>query len=281
MKKVLALIGILLIVISCSDDETINSLKTDGVVINRNRVIAYFPKGSIPENRMNEIADTINLGIKLADKFMDGPFEWQIFINKQLTYYFCPGNFMSSTSKSGDIFIPVARAQNNQSPWLHETIHILLRSEKGNWMPKSNIMNYFKMPMWFTEGIAEYIAMKISYDNQLPKADLFESGGYNAIDSVCNISLKKENGPYILKYIGETGIMIKLFTRKRREYAPTFYNCSCSFTKYLAETYGPDKIIKAFSEYKNELKTIEEFAGKTMKELKEEWLIKISRDGNQ
>jgi hypothetical protein len=281
MKKHLAFIGLVLIITSCSgkkDFERVNFLKTDGIVINRDRVIAYFPKDSIPENRMNEIVDTLNLGIMLANKFIGGPIDWQVFKDKKLTYYFSPGYFVSHTSESGEIFIPYWRVKESQSPWLHETMHILLRSEKGHWNPKSNPMNYFKMPMWFTEGMAEYLAMRISYDNQLPKVDLFDSGGYITVDSVCRSNLKKENGPYILKHVGETGIIAKLFGKKRGEYAPTFYNSSCSFTKYLVETYGLDKMLKAVSDYKNEHKTIERLTGKTMKELKKEWLIKIKLD---
>jgi hypothetical protein len=278
MKKVIVPAVLILLMVSCSNDETINTLRTQGVFINRERVIAYFPKNSIPENRMNEIVDTINLGITLADKYIGGPYDWQVFKNKQLTYYFCEGNFMSTTSKEGDIFIPVWRAQSNQSPWLHETMHLLLRSVNGNWNPKSNPMNLFKMPMWLTEGMAEFLAMKISYDNQIPKFDLFESGGYSKVDSICNISVRQENGPHILKYIGEPGIMKKLFTKKRRFYAPTFYNCSCSFTKYLVETYGLDKVLNAYTNYKKEIETIENFTGKTMNELREDWLAKIKQE---
>jgi hypothetical protein len=278
MKKHLMLAGLLVLAISCSDDETITALKTDGVVITRERLIAYFPQGSISESRMNEIADTINLGIELSQQYMGGPFDWQTFKDRQITYYFCPGNFISGTSKEGDIFLPVGRAKNNQSPWLHETMHILLRSEEGNWNPKSNPMNYFRMPVWLTEGMAEYLAMKVSYDYYIPKYDMFKSGGYLLVDSTCNISIKEEKGPYILKYIGEPGMMIQLYTGKRRYYAPTFYNCSCSFTKYLVETYGLDRILEAFTDYKNEIKTIEELSGKTIKELKDEWLVKISNE---
>jgi len=72
--------------------------------------------------------------------------------------------------------------------------------------------------------------------------------------------------------------MVQLHCKKRHEYAPAFYNCSCSFTKHLAETYGLDKMLIAYSEYKNEHKTIEELTGKTMKELKEEWLLKINQN---
>ena len=136
------------------------------------------------------------------------------------------------------------------------------------------------MPKWFTEGMAEYVAMKISFDNQLPKIDIFNSGGLARVDSVCIENLKSKNGSNILKHIGEPGILIKLHTKKRKEYAPTFYNCSCSFTKYLAEKYGLDILLIAYSEYKNEHKTIEELTGKKMKELKEEWLLELEQYEN-
>jgi hypothetical protein len=277
MKKGYLPLVLILLMVSCSNDETINTLRKEGVVVNRERVIAYFPRNSIPENRMNEIVDTINLAITLAEKYIGGPYDWQVFKNKQLTYYFCSGNFMSTTSKEGDIFIPVWRAQRNKSPWLHETIHIFLRSKNGNWNPKSNPINLFKMPMWLTEGMAEFLAMKISYNFQIPKFDIFDSGGYSKVDSICSNIINQGKGPHILKYIGEPGIMIKLFTKKRGSYAPTFYNCSCSFTKYLVETYGLDKVLYAYTNYKKEIKTIEEFTGKTMNELREDWLLKIKQ----
>ncbi len=47
--------------------------------------------------------------------------------------------------------------------------------------------------------------------------------------------------------------MLKLHGKKRHEYAPAFYNCSCSFTKYLAETYGLDKLLIAYSEQEQSL----------------------------
>jgi hypothetical protein len=278
MRRFFISIIIFLSVISCADDENIDALKGEGIAINRERVIAYFPRNSISENRMNEIADTINMGITLADQYISGPHDWQVFKGKKLSFCFCEGSFISTTSKDGDILIPVWRIENNQSPWLHETMHILLRSINGNWSPKSNPVNLIKMPMWLTEGMAEYLATKISFEYQIPKYDVFGSGGYLKVDSVCNVSIRTKHGKQVLKYIGNPGIMIKLFTRKRREYAPVFYNCSCSFTKYLVENYGLENILNAYTKYKREIKTIEDITGKTIDELKEDWLAAISRE---
>ena len=78
----------------------------------------------------------------------------------------------------------------------HETMHLLLRSVNGNWNPKSNPMNLFKMPMWLTEGLAEFLAMKISYEYHIPKFDIFESGGSSKFNSISCILLTQENGPH-------------------------------------------------------------------------------------
>jgi hypothetical protein len=273
MNKIFAFTGLFLL-FSCSANKVLEDFKTNGIVIDREHVIAYFPNDVIPAKQMNEITDTLNLGIMLANEFIGGPLDWQINKERQLIYYFMPGNFVSHASDYGEIYIPVWRAKYGQSPWLHETMHFLLQSEKGFWRPYT-IIALFKWPRWLDEGMAEYLAMKISFDNQLPKADLFKSGGYPTVDSICSLNLKGENGPYILKHIGEPGVMIKGHGKNRNKYAPTFYNCSCSFTKYLVETYGLDIMLTAISEYKNELKTIEELTGKSIKELKEEWLLII------
>ncbi len=277
MKNKVGILLVAVICFSCSSDkseERRKYFKTNGIEINRGRVIAWFPKDSVSERRMNEIVDTINIGIAVADKFIGGPREWQLFNSKKLTYYFSPGPFFiaNTANKSGDIFIPFIRLKKNTIPWLHETMHILLRSNKGNWNNKSLVATYLYMPQWFIEGMAEYLAVKISYDNKIAKVDLFKSGGYLSVDSVCWRSLQRKNGPDILSKIGVAGAPRELAGEKRAEFAPTFYNCSCSFTKHLVETYGLEKMLTAISEFEEEHEAIERLTQKSMDNLKEEWV---------
>ncbi|MBI1766782.1 MAG: hypothetical protein HY015_06070 [Bacteroidetes bacterium] len=282
MKNKLGILVVSVLCLSCSSDkneERRKYLETNGIEIKKERVIAWFPKDSVSEKRMNEIVDTLNMGIALADKFIGGPKEWQMFSNKKLTYYYSPGPFfIANTSNSGDIFIPFIRLKNNTMPWLHETMHVLLRSKKGNWHNKSNVISYFYMPQWFNEGMAEYLAVKISYDNKIPKVDLFKSGGYLSVDSVCWKNLQQENGPDVLSKIGKAGAPTELAGEKRREFAPPFYNCSCSFTKYLVETYGLEKMLTANSEFEHEHETIEKLTQKSIEELKKEWIDQLRKD---
>lgn len=257
--------------IACSNDSEENSFdwENNGVKIERDNVIAYFPKDSLDEPRMNEIVDSLNLGIDSTLSYIGGPYDWQVFGNAPITYYFEPGNFVSVTDVHGDVYIPLFRITNYQAPWMHETMHALLRNKKGNWNESSKVKLFFSMPIWFTEGLAEYLAVKIEQVKSIKKFDLMKFGGYQKVDSSCYQEITLNSN--LLSDIGESGIPTKLLT-DRKEYAPPFYTCSCSFVKFLTETYGLDKMLKANSEFQNEQATIELLTGKKMPALKAEWI---------
>lgn len=158
---------------------------------------------------------------------------------------------------------------------MHETMHVLLRSKKGNWNSVSKVVSYFTMPIWFTEGMPEYISSKIEKIDSVPKYDMMKSGGYDKVDSSCLKHLRSELGEEVLSHIGESGVPIKLFTGSRKTFAPPFYTCSCSFTKYLGETYGMEKMLAAISEFEDEENTIEKLTGKEIEVLKKDWLTQL------
>ncbi|QHL86876.1 hypothetical protein GU926_05260 [Nibribacter ruber] len=175
------------------------------------------------------------------------------------------------------MFIPLWRITSGQAPVHHETMHVLLRTKEGNWNSVSKVVSFFTIPMWFTEGVAEYLAMKVSHDTKVPKLDLQKSGGYLKVDSTCSAALKTEVGQYVVDYIGEEGAMLKLFTSDRKTYAPPFYNCSCSFTKYLGETYGTEVLLRSNAQFKDEQETLEQLTKKDLSTLKEEWLTNLKK----
>jgi len=265
----------IILLAACNDTEEqdkIAEFTLDGIKVQDKNVVAWFPKDSLSVSRMKEIVDTLNLGISLAKQFIKAPQAWQQFPEGTITYYFIPGNFVSHTTGTNEILIPFWRIKASKAPWLHETMHILFRSKKGNWNEASRINTYFNRPLWLAEGLADYSAFKISDQNRFPIFDLQGMGGYLKIDSVCKARLDGSKGPYILTHIGKEGLMSELFGEERREYAPTFYTCSCSFTKYLSETYGLETMVTAISEFEDEHETIEKLTGKRIEILKQEWL---------
>ncbi|MFC6998126.1 hypothetical protein [Rufibacter roseus] len=278
MKRLLPYLCVLLL--SCSgnaSEERITELASNGVKVENERVVAWFPEDSLSETRMKEITDTLQLVVSASENFL-GKHDWQEFNGEQINYYFNEGNFVASASPKGDVFIPLWRIQSGKAPLFHETMHVLLRSKKGNWSSESKVNSFFNIPIWFTEGMAEYMALKTAHETKLPNFDLQKGGGYLKVDSTCQAALQTEEGKYVLDYIGEEGAMLKLFTSDRKTYAPPFYNCSCSFTKYLAETYGKEKLLQSYSNFKDEIETIEKLTGKSMATLKAEWLKSIDKE---
>lgn len=261
--------------VACSgsaDQDRITQLAGQGTMIQEGRVIAWFPKDSLSKDQMKAIVDTLNLGISLAQRFIGAPQEWQQFSDSPIHYYFFPDNFISHTTDKAEILIPFWRIKSSKSPWLHETMHILFRSMKGNWNEASTLNTYFNRPLWLAEGLADYSAFTISHRHGLPIFDIQNIGGYFGMDSVCATKVKSVKGEKVLEYIGKEGSMRELFGKERREYAPIFYACSCSFAKYLAETYGLPNLVKANSEFELEHSSIEKYTGKTMNQLKKEWI---------
>ncbi|MFZ1805657.1 MAG: hypothetical protein WAU36_00455 [Cyclobacteriaceae bacterium] len=258
-----------------NDSLRVIHLHDNGVKIEKGRVIAWFPKDSLSMAKMKRIVDTLNLGITKVEVLIDAPFSWQVYANKPVVYYFSPEKFISHASWTGYVFIPFWRIKEGKSPWLHEALHILLRTNTGSWSDVSFEERKELMPLWLTEGLPDYLESKTSYMNQLPRFDLWNDGGFTMTDASCLSKLNGKNGDYVLEYIGREGPLPELFGENRREYSPIFYNCSFSFNKYIGEKYGQGVLLGAISNFKNEHQVIESKTGRTIAQLKEDWLREI------
>ncbi|HET9486695.1 MAG TPA: hypothetical protein VFO54_04650 [Chryseosolibacter sp.] len=248
-----------------------------GSKVESGRVVAWFPKDSLAESRMKEIVDTLNLEIAQAEKFMGAPHPWQVFAGQPIEFYFSRGDFVSNASTEGFIFVPFWRIKSNKAPFLHEVMHILLRSKSGNWNLAPREEAAAKMPLWFTEGLPEYMALKIAHIYSLPKYDVHNGGGYAKIDSTCAHTLGTAIGRSVLPYIGNRGVLLELFGKERISFGPPFYNCSCSFTKYLTETFGLDTVLAAIAAFGEEHETLENLTGKDLDLIRLEWLQSIGK----
>ncbi len=162
--------------VPANNDERLADLRAHGVKLERPAIIAWFPIDSVSNERMNGVADSLNQQITIARAFMGAPRAWQVFGTLPVTIYFSRGNFVANTAADGSVFIPLWRMRKNKAPYLHEIMHVLLRSASGNWNNASRDVAAAKMPIWFTEGLPEYMALKIATVNRLPKFDLHRTG---------------------------------------------------------------------------------------------------------
>lgn len=258
-----------------NDSLRVIQLHQRGVQVERDRIVAWFPTDSLSRQRMEGIADTLNRGVLQAEQLIGAPFHWQEFSGKPITFYFSPEKFISHASWDGLVFIPFWRIKAGQSPWLHEALHIIFRSNKGSWGNVSREERAAMMPLWLTEGLPDYVDMKIAYERKFHRFDLWKDGGLLKTDSSCRSKLSGAQGAYILKFVGSPGTPPELFGEHRSQYAPTFYNCSSSFVKFIADQYGLEVLVEGIADFQKEHQVIEKLTGKTMGQIKQAWSDKV------
>lgn len=260
------------------DSIGIVQLVKNGEKVSKGSVIAWFPKDSLPTKRMHEIVDTLNIGIAAAERFIDAPHTWQVHQKgTPYTFYFRPESFISHASCAGFVSIPFWRIKQGKAPWLHEAVHEMLNTNAGNWFNASIPDEVWakNMPLWLSEGLPDYISMHVSQTLNLPEFDVFSNSMRTNVDSACREDLKGSKADTILSYIGKRGAMAELFGHSRRLYAPTFYHCSCSFVKYLAEQAGVHPLVASLAAYPGEMEELEKRMSLSMQELKKLWLTQI------
>ncbi len=260
------------------DSLSIISLINDGVEIKKGKVICWFPKDSLSVKRMKEIADTISIGVSAAEKFIHAPLPWQHHpATMPLTFYFRTDTIISHASLAGFLSISFWRIKEGKAPWLHEAMHEILHNKDSSWFQKGLSEEYAirTMPQWLSEGLPDYLAMKVSQINKLPWFDVFSASINPNVDSAFIQNMKSDKGEYIISYIGTKGIMPELFSKDRRLYAPGFYHGSCSFVQFLAGRYGLEFLLNAISSFQKEHEVIETKTGKSIAELKKDWLTHL------
>ncbi len=261
-----------------SDSLNITYLINNGVKITNGKVIAWFPKDSLPVSKMNEITTMLNKGVERTEKYIKAPFLWQLHDpDDPYTFYFRYDRFISHASQAGFVSVPFWRIKNGRSPWLHEVIHEMLYSKTGSWFGKNVTEKDWEenMPLWLFEGLPDYISLNISVTENWPFFDVFSNNFLTDIDSLFAKEIKGEKGSYILSFIGSKGAMPELFLENRSQYAPAFYHGSSSFVKYLVDSYDINILITGISLFRKELETIENLTGKPLKTLRKEWLAKL------
>ena len=260
------------------DSLNITRLIKNGAKISDEKVICWFPKDSLSPKQMTEISDMLNAGIRSAEKFIGVPLLWQSHqLNEPYTFYFRSDRFISHASQYGFVSVPFWRIRDGKAPWLHEVIHEMLCSKNGSWYSNEITEKDWseKMPVWLFEGLPDYISLKVSVFENLKWFDVF-SNSYNPnIDSLFLKEIKSDKGSYILSFIGSKGVMPELFSNNRMHYAPAFYHGSHSFVNYLVTSYNIKILLKAVSLFEREQETIEKLTGKSLEELKKEWLIQL------
>lgn len=254
------------------DVSRVAKLLGEGVRIEKQRVICWFPKDSLSTKAMDSISNMMHEGVLLAEAFIEAPLEVQKFSSENPIECFFPSdNFISHADVNmGYLFIPFWRMKENKAPWLHEILHILLTSKNGHlyedWEKVSHIY-----PTWLHEGFADYLTSEISKEQDWLHYDVFSNSYNSDTDSLFLAEYKAKKGIEVVSFIGKKGHPKLLSGSERRTYAPIFYHGSHSLIKYIANTYGEDILLETIFEPTNEHKVLESKTGKTLEQIRKEW----------
>lgn len=260
------------------DSTNIVQLINNGVKLSKGSVIAWFPKDSLPKNRMERIIDTLNIGINGAEKFINAPHSWQAQQKgDKYTFYFRTDTFISHASGAGFVSISFWRIKEGKAPWLHEAIHEMLNSKAAASITDEE-WDAHEPDVWLIEGLPSYIAIQVSQQNNLPIFDPLTNRNLRDIDSSCKESLRNERSEYILSFIGRNADMPELYGKDRKLYAPAFYNCSCSFVKYMVEQVGIEPLLKSISKRPREHEELQKLKTPSLEVMKKAWIRKLHNE---
>jgi hypothetical protein len=204
-----------------------------------------------------------------------GTHDWQAVPKGRLTFYLSDDSFVSHASGRGAVFVPMARVIDGRAPYLHEATHELLASTHVDPAP-SAAAPPVRRPLWLTEGLPDYVAQLVATEIGMSEEGPFASGGWSGADRVCAERARTADGATMLPFVGGPGRPEVLFTTERARFAPTFYTCALSFTKFLAGRATLDTLVALFGVPPSETLTrLDTLAGLPLATHRSAWLTAI------
>jgi len=249
-------------------------LDREGAVRVGRDVVLWFPKDSLTDAQASEIVARLDRGIRAAKRRIGKP-DWAVEGDRRIHYY-CPATYFISHAPGGNCaFIPLWRMREDQAPWLHESLHLLLATPKGDWLARRDSVALQRTPLWLMEGLADALAMQISEEEGIEYFSPLLGVPPDRLDSLAADALHNAPSDSVLAKIGTRGKLPQLFGPDRVKYAVPFYAGSASFTRYIARLHGFQPLLRAIADFDHETETLSRELGEPLDRVKSEWLASI------
>lgn len=249
-------------------------LETEGEVVVGEHVVFWFPKGSFATEETTKLAEELQRGI-VAAKMKIGRPDWNHKGDRRIYYYLPDARFISRAPGGNCAFIPLWRMKERKAPWLHEALHLLLKSDKGDWLAGDKKKSDEGMPLWLHEGLADALAIDISHAEGLTYYSPLIDVPADQLDALAARTLREAPSPEVLDAIGGRGKPQGLFGPEREKFAIPFYNGSASFVRFIAKRHGYRPLLTAIDDFARENETLERDTGESLAALKAAWLKQI------
>ena len=146
----------------------------------------------------------------------------------------------------GRVVIPSTGSLNDFKHVIrHELVHVFMTSKLFNELHDHRITTDRSPPLWFTEGLAEYLSIKPDAQAEMVMRDAVISGYFYSLENIYQIS-----GTFLMYKEGQ------------------------NFLEFIEEKYGKEivpLILDNFWMYSNFTEVIEYTLGKSIKEIDSEW----------
>lgn len=267
------------------------SLEQQGVAFEGRHVVAWFPgvaappadplNASAPPSRpftdadRRAIVERLDRGVAEAKRFIAKP-GWSFRGDTRIYFYFPDANFISHAPGGNTAFIPLWRIRDDQAPWLHEAMHLLMKVD-GDWLSQPDGVAEARMPLWLHEGLAEAISMEVDARTGMKHYSPLIDVPMDQLDAFAAGRIRACPDPHrLLMYVGGRGKLPELFGEDRMKYAAAFYAASTSFVRHLARRDGGyQHLLAAIAAFDHEAENYERLSGQSLDALKQHWATSI------
>ena len=264
------------------DAERANELFEGGRYVEGEQVVVWFVQ-EFPRADAETLTRQLDPAI-LALRRLIGAHEWQRDRGQKLRYYLRADDFIAHFDGRGGLHMAVARIRNGIAPFLHEAAHELLTPRGALWAVEFSSLTSFldlssSRPAWLEEGAATYLAQTVAGKTGFKEQDpFFRLPGLDDIDSDCATRVNAAEGRAMVGYMGVSRAPSELVSPERGKYAPVFYSCACSFTKYVVERTSLERVVNLFPLIPDRKvdSELERITGRSTSELRSEWLRSIA-----
>ncbi|MEQ1500976.1 MAG: hypothetical protein ABMB14_02040 [Myxococcota bacterium] len=201
----------------------------------------------------------------LASRGVDADAGIEIYVCDRQTIGHAPGGPF--------VFLSRTMVAEHRAPWLHESLHVLLRADRDWLVDFDEATADRDMPLWLVEGLTDYTAESIAesahVDNPGPFVERLDN-----LDSGCSRA-RAAGPPAIFEKVGRPGRADELFGQQRFENAQVFYPCSDAFVGWLVRGHGLDALLRASLATPDEQATWEQLTGAKLEDERASWVRQL------
>lgn len=256
------------------------SVEAQGDCVTKDDVVLWMPSGAVAEADQQAWLSVISKGVRAAKEYVGRP-DWNFRGDPRIYFYFADAEFICHAPPGNIVYIPLWRMRDGQAPWMHESMHLLTASRRGEWFAESEEAQSAGMPLWLHEGLAESLSIDVDQSAGLTHYSPVIDVPADGIDLLCRERLDSSSASRILAFVGTRGKLPELFSEQRMQYAPAFYAASTSFVRFLQQRYGRKALLDAIECHGEENEQLERSIGMPLLQAKNEWLDAIGYRGTR